>query len=724
MLLAAIGWVVRAWTGLLVVASMALAPIPAGAAEVRRGPIGTALMPHSSFSMVPDELALKFRPMVNGPGWWERVVGVVKGVLPADVVELARFAIAHPEEAASVYGHAAAQDYPFFALIAAVKIARKASSSFTLKMCRTPVTLIGTVFGKAADTVSNGVGKQDTNAVLAAAQSYAEEAANAASQQAQEAINDQLKQTVPYFGEIDTICLFAFDTNLKAEKDLQMVFTATVNSLVAVYDALAGGDVVGAVQGLVTLGVGSGVACKLIDSALSDGLLGKVPGLSILATGVCSTLMAVLVAIAEAVIELAKDTLGWAYNTGKAIYCGAKELLGGSCPSPPPPNAINKGLDYCKPYGGILRMIYDVSKSPDKPYWVECNDGHIMQHAPGSPDWFTTRAAEDAKKAKAMAANKLEADKWVAAVKKAADTEYRPRCASGDPQCQTEINLALNKAISQFWIAFQKYPLDNPGWVADKTTAYPPLWFDIYAITEASRFRVLPERWHKEFVPFWSARCLDDKCRMGMKIVGLGISLSIKQRHEKTPKATYEQIAQPLYAEALKNAVSLIKESKARFAATNKAITADASDGWAQLAIGSWTPKCRDSQCVQEVKALAAEMSATAKTLQAQQPGSSSLNVQGQASKLYGPKFQKAVEDSVARENFKKFGGVQQPGTRPTPAPTGRPTPAPVVRGLPPRPAPSPSPSATPAPAPTPTVLRRLPARPAPTPSPSPTARP
>lgn len=257
------------------------------------------------------------------------------------------------------------------------------------------------------------------------------------------------------------------------------------------------------------------------------------------------------------------------------------------------------------------------------------------------------------------------------------------------------------------------------------------------ATLEEWRFKAGPDQWAAKFDAYWTAECPDTKCVTAIRFFKTGSVLAVKQAHEKTPKASYAAISTPIYADAARGARKTVVDAEALSVAKNKEITENASGGWAQLAVGVWTPKCRDPQCVDEVKSLAAQMAATAKKLQAEQPDSSSLNVQGQASKLFGPRFKKAVDDSIARENLAKMkaGGAVRPVPQPTgpigrparpvvvaPAPAATPAPAapPVIRRLPVRPAPAPSPTATPTPAAKPgPVLRRLPLRPLPAPSPT-----
>ena len=54
---------------------------------------------------------------------FQRLKSIGAGINP-DQVEMAQYSIYHPADTVKIYSHATAQDYPFFALIGAVKSAK------------------------------------------------------------------------------------------------------------------------------------------------------------------------------------------------------------------------------------------------------------------------------------------------------------------------------------------------------------------------------------------------------------------------------------------------------------------------------------------------------------------------------------------------------------------------------------------------------------------------
>ncbi|MBX3565035.1 MAG: hypothetical protein KF730_10720 [Sphingomonas sp.] len=645
---------VRTFVALLAAVAMALAPIPAQAEAPRISALAYGPLSHSEFSLVPRDLdALARRlapppPMAMGNTLWEKLKGLLKDVLPNDVIQLAQFSILHPVEAESVYSHAASQDYPFFALIGAAKLARKLDPKhFTYDICTFPVASLDSVWGKADTTISNAGGKQDTNFVINAAKEYAKQSVG----EAKNEVNAQLAETIPYFGEIPTICLFAFETDLNLDKDIQNAVSSASQDLRELYDDISNGDVVEAVKDMATLGLNSQFACKLINTMLTDGLIGKVPGLSELASGVCSTFMKVLVAIARAVVELASDLGSWAYQTGHDVVCGGAALIGYHCDTPPPPNAVNKGLDFCAAHGGINYMTYRVDKRPDT-FFAMCKDGWSLQRNPGVPDQVISASQYKEMRDKIAAETKAWLQKRIDEMKGDDVRLYRPMCPPGDAQCQSELNLLLTKVTNQIWAAYMKNKLDYPSKLLGQSE-WGTYGQQAYKIANDASFRVLPDRWRPSFIAFWSERCEDEKCRTAMKIVGLGIGLAVRQQHARQPKLTYAQVSVPLYGEALRNATGLIAESQARSAAFNKKTTHDASEGWEQLAVAKWSKQCLDQPCIDEVTQLAGKMKVAARLLQQAQPDRSALAVQGEVSREYGPKFQAAIDASLARNRAK-----------------------------------------------------------------------
>jgi hypothetical protein len=206
-------------------------------------------------------LLLAPAPAIAAPELFDKIAGL----LPEqhhDSIEMARFAIDRPGDAATIYARGAAQDYPFFALIGAAKAARDKNfpklGKFTLQACRFPITAIDEVFSKASSKVSNPAGKASTNTATAAAASIAQQFAQETTNSAKQELAAQLAANVPYFGDIDTICFFAFETDLTLETDIQNAVTGTAQAIQQAYSAFAAGDVVAGAAHLAKLGVSSG----------------------------------------------------------------------------------------------------------------------------------------------------------------------------------------------------------------------------------------------------------------------------------------------------------------------------------------------------------------------------------------------------------------------------------------------------------------------------------
>ena len=761
---------VRAWVVSLTALAMALTPIQANAASGHREhAISYGPLVRSEFSLVPrdmDALARRLT-MPAASSLWNKLYGVLKNVIPADVIELARFTIDYPTDAASVYSHAVAQDYPFFALIGAAKAMKNQKlpgiGTFTYDKCIFPVAVVDTVFAKADQQVDNAAGKAKTKGAADAAKEYAADYAKAQTQAAKDEVNAQLMQAVPYFGEIRTICRFAFETDLQIEKDLKKIVSKTASDIKRAYDSFSSGDVVAGVATLMSLGLDAGIACSFVDQAVGGGIIGRTPGLGTLAVAACKGFVGAIIDGVRGIIVgglgIAEKGVTVVYEAGKAAACAVYSLLGGGCSkSPPPPDygtQMIKGAEaWCAPYGGMKAFseqspagpngIHTPSRTgpaaPGGPtevqmkegagYVFTCNDGlSACRVENGIKKCVTGPEVLERRQQQAMLIDqefKTKLPAWGAAFV----ARWQPLCPTS--QCKTAMGLhRLNaelKAKQQHEADPQK-PYQFITWTlfqeADRFAA---------ASLEEWRFKAGPDQWAAKFEAYWTAECPDTKCVTAIKIHRTGSVLAVKQGHEKSPAASYAAISTPIYAAADKGARAAVAEAEAASNAKNKEITENASEGWAQIAVASWTPKCRDQQCVAEIKTLAGQMAATAKKLQAEQPDSSALNVQGQAGKLFGPKFKKAVDDSIARENLAKLKAGSTPANpqpsgpvgrppRPvvTPAPAPSPSPAPVFRPMPIRPAPAPAPTSTATPAPM--TIRRLPPRPAPTPSPSATPR-
>jgi len=490
--------------------------------------------------------------------------------IPPDQIEMAKYAIGHPENAAVVFARAAAQDYGFFALVGAVKAAKKHSfpkiGEFTKDKCNIPITAIDAVFAKASSTIDDTPSSHNKSKVDAAvnqARALGVQYAQATLPEAKKQLIEQLSQNVPYFGDIPVICDFAFNTEFQAERNLQNVVSGAAKAIKTSYQDFKSGDVIGGVGALTGIGVGADVACGLVDEAVSGGAIGNVPGLNKLVTGVCSGFVG-------KVLDGAKGVVKFGYKVAKAGYCAVLSLFGDGCSSAePPPTGYSEAYRWCQPYGG-MKALLTRSNAPND-YSVTCNDGAQCRVEPGK-----------------------------------------------QPRCATAAELA---ALGKSQIAQND---------ADFATKLP--------------------LWSSQFEGRWLDKCQDEQCRTAIKILRLNTVLTGQQRHAADPHYPYAFMSLQLMITD-ENAQKVIAESAQRANAFNQKTTTNAAGGWEQLAVGVWTKQCADVYCPSEIKSLAEEMKKAAIARQAAQPESSSLSVQGAIGKEYGPKFQKAVDNSKLRAN-------------------------------------------------------------------------
>lgn len=158
--------------------------------------------------------------------------------------------------------------------------------------------------------------------------------------------------------------------------------------------------------------------------------------------------------------------------------------------------------------------------------------------------------------------------------------------------------------------------------------------------------------WGVAFDKEWLSQCADETCKFGIKLVRLNAVLLGKQVNNAAKEAGAKQITmadlQPQFNAANVKAKGLVQESQLR-------LTQKASKGWVILYTAVWSKRCSDVPCIDEVTQLAEQMGQTAVSLQQQQPDEGSLQIQGQAGKLFLPKFQAAIDASKARAAAKGF---------------------------------------------------------------------
>lgn len=497
-----------------------------------------------------------------------RSAGTTVGI-PADVFELAKFTLNYPEDSAIVFARAAAEDYPFFGLVGAAKAFKGRNipgvGVFDKNACRTPIRFVNGVFDQSASKLSQG--QAQTNTVTGQAKTYAASYAQAGNEQARQQAINQLNQNVPYFADIGTICNFAFETNLQAEKDIQKIVSNTARKISSAYNNFSDGDVVDGVADLISAGFSASVACDFVDSAVASSIIGKTPLLGDLAKGACKGFVGKVI---DGVAGVVKDGAQIAYNAGKDVVCAVYSLFGDGCSSsPPPPTAMSEAGAYCSARGGAESLLSRTGGPND--YSVRCNDGSMCRVQPG-----------------------------------------RKACVTA-----AELVARRQQTIAQNEADFQ--------------TNLP--------------------KWSSDFTGRWLDKCEDENCRIGMRLVRTNATLGAQQKHTAHPEDPFVFLYSSHFWPADKQAAVLVNESIARSAELNKNITANAAPAWVILINGVWGPQCADSPCRTEIDSLARAMTQRAATLQAQQPESSSLNIQGQAGREFGPQFKKAVDNSVLRQN-------------------------------------------------------------------------
>ncbi|MFP5390134.1 MAG: hypothetical protein ACLGI6_01105 [Gammaproteobacteria bacterium] len=588
-------------------------------------------------------------PAQAGNSVFDRIKDVLTGLVDSDHIEMARFSIEHPAEAATVYYRAGIQDYPFFAMVGAAKAAKNRDlpgiGVFTMDRCLTPITAIDGVFRKADSTISNLQGKAATAEAMNAAAAIAADYAKAGTEQARQQLIQQLNQSVPYFSDIPTICLFAFDTDLKIEKDVFLVAGQVAQDIRSAYSAFASGDVVTGSAILMKLGASKDVVCTMVDQAVGGGIIGRTPLLGTLAKTACSGFVGAVIdginGIIKGGVGLIEDGANAAYQAGKSVVCAVWSLIGNGCSSSPPPTGLSNGAAYCAARGGVESFLSKTNAPND--YRVRCNDGSMCNVTPERAA-CATGAEIAAMRAQRIALAEADFQQKLPQWQNEFAGRWLKRCPAAP--CETGIKfIQLNATL----LAKQAHEA-HPEAPYTMTTYFIFEAADRQAvdIIEEYRYRILPEQWSANFLARHQDACQDQACRNAIKIVALNTRLLVRQRGELTPRPPYGG-STPLYAKAEQQADAMVAESSERSADYNKKVTAEAGAAWEVLTNAVWGKQCADAQCVAEIKQLSAKMRAYANLLQIGLKDESSLKIQGMASKEYGPKFKAAVTASQQR---------------------------------------------------------------------------
>jgi hypothetical protein len=156
--------------------------------------------------------------------------------------------------------------------------------------------------------------------------------------------------------------------------------------------------------------------------------------------------------------------------------------------------------------------------------------------------------------------------------------------------------------------------------------------------------------WDHNFRTRWIDECLDATCESE---VAAATSNAVAKVTAMEPAHLFDgwpYIRVQAERAATPIVVASVNASKKRFTAMNKEITKSAAPAWQVLALGVWTPRCADPECVAEVKTLAANMVMAYKLVQMANPDESSSHVAGVVNKEYGAKFQKVITESEHRK--------------------------------------------------------------------------
>jgi len=163
------------------------------------------------------------------------------------------------------------------------------------------------------------------------------------------------------------------------------------------------------------------------------------------------------------------------------------------------------------------------------------------------------------------------------------------------------------------------------------------------------------EGWGPTYEAKWLPQCVDETCRIGVRFYRLGTTLHMKELLGSTnyddPSSITMAKAKVTVAQntAAKGAATMISEAQGRKAA-------QAADAWAHLAQAVRTKECKDMDCPPEISAIAKTMGPRAKQLQMQNPDLSLLKITGMVSTETGPKFQAAIDRSIARNGVDSLG--------------------------------------------------------------------
>jgi hypothetical protein len=445
------------------------------------------------------------------------------GINP-DHVEMARYSVYHPENAGIIYDHASKWDYPFFALVAAAKASKGQDlpgiGVFDEAKCIFPITAIDAVFAESSNYIDDTAGKAETDGVVEAAKQKAVEYAQSQNQAAKEEVLKQLSENVPYFKEIPVICHFAFNSEFKAEKNLQELVGDTTNNLRAAYAEFKSGDILDGVDKLIAAGIGASLACELVDSAVAGGAIGNTPVLGDLAKGACKSFAGTIIkgvsAVTGALLDLSEEIASGAVDLAGDGACLVVSLFGGceTAPPAPPPSGINSATAFCAPYGGI-KSAMSKTHAPDD-YSVICNDGSRCIAKPGTPPQCISGAEIAAQAAKREADRIASINAGIVLWAKLFVKTWFDQCE--DDICHDDIIKLHNDGVTHarvrrdtttfLWgmIEQELKPYDQQAVAAIEASQSRSAAFN-QETTEGAA-----SAWRKIMEAYWSKKCWDEEC--------------------------------------------------------------------------------------------------------------------------------------------------------------------------------------------------------------------
>ncbi len=492
------------------------------------------------------------------------------GVKP-DEIEMAAFTIARPTEASTVYARAAAQDYPFFALVGAAKAARGETlpkiGVFTYDKCVFPITAVDGVFNQASGKISSAKGKADTNAAMQSAASFAASYAQAQTEEARAEAKRQLAEAVPYFGDIETICRFAFETDFTIENDVQTLVSAKARLVRDVYAAMREGDVVTGVKLLMTLGADKQVACSLVDQAVLGGVIGRTPILGQLAKGACAGFVGTVIdginGLIDGGVGLAEAGVSAAYQGGKKVVCTVYGYFGSGCSKakapPPPPTGVQTAnafaAQYCAPMGGTLSVkfpggIAESNPLAQTPFEFTCKDLTFCSKRPDGPYQCSTgaeRAAWFAQQEQLLAA---EFAKKLPLWGKEFEARWQAKCPT--PNCRAAV--ALIRANAQAEAPKAKMLDGQPSYALLTRPAFDKAEENAALAVEAAWWDSGPKAWSAGFVAYWSKGCPTPACSNAIRAIADDAVIAAGQARKPNPKSSYAATSTPIYAAAVPKA--------------------------------------------------------------------------------------------------------------------------------------------------------------------------